>query len=103
MVKGWGMRHEVAGAAAWSVCVCGMRREVAGAWGLVVCCCMAGRGLHGLHGRQVVGYMRQIPWAATCAGSHPSLPGAHAPLCPSTRMGWASGHLGVVFVENRLW
>lgn len=25
------------------------------------------------------------------------------PLWPSTRMGWASGHLGLVLVEKRLW
>ena len=27
----------------------------------------------------------------------------HPPLCPSTRMGCASGHLGVVLVEKRRW
>ena len=24
-----------------------------------------------------------------------------SPLCPTTRIGWASGHFGLVFVENR--
>lgn len=28
---------------------------------------------------------------------------SHPPLCPSTLMGWASGHLGFVLVEYRLW